>query len=225
MEIDKAERPREKLLERGADSLGNAELLAVILRSGTGSESALELSHRLLRVSGGKLSVLMRQSPRALCSFKGLGPAKAAALAAAAELGKRFLQEEAAPENKPIVAARQVYNIMLPAVKSLDHEEFWALTLDSRSCLADRFRASSGGDASVSFDTRRLIRSILERGSSRVFLVHNHPSGNPLPSAADCRITEELRTALELVSVELVDHIIISDSRFYSFCDNHTYIR
>ena len=216
-DLCESERPREKMLSYGAESLGNGELLAVLLRNGNRDESALELSQKILRSVDGRLSGLFNMSLEQLQQFGGVGPCKAAGVAAALELGKRFLQEEALEVDRPIVSPRTVYDLMIPMLKGLQHEECWVLWLNSRNCLTGRTKINTGGMNATVIDIRRITKMALEHDASGIFLIHNHPGGDPTPSDADIRQTAALRASLSAVGVSLTDHVIVSDDRFYSF--------
>ena len=216
-QMHKADRPREKMLARGPQSLGDGELIAVLLRVGSRGESAIELAQRMLQQSGGSLGVLFNTSLQQLQKMKGVGPGKAAAVAAAFELGKRFLQEESASKRRPLASARMIYDLMIPCLKGLPHEQCWMLWLNSANMLTGRVLVTSGGLESTVIDIRQIGRLALEAGASGAVLVHNHPSGDPRPSAADIRQTDKLRGALLALGIEFVDHVVVSDSSFYSF--------
>jgi len=224
-EICELERPREKLLEEGPGALSNGELLAVLLRTGTRGRSVLEMSQELLSSAGGSLSCLFSFGVSKLSLINGIKKDKAAMLLAAAELGRRFLSEASGVEKRTIVSSRMVYDEMLPLLKALDHEEFWVMFLNSAHYRTGRERISVGTLDSTPFDTRKLIKAVLDNNASGIILVHNHPGGNPRPSAADVRHTESLHNALSAFGIDLVDHVIVSDDSFFSFVDNRVYCR
>ena len=217
------ERPREKMLARGAGSLSDGELLAVLLRNGSRDESALELARRLLALAGGRLGVLFNLSQDKLRSLPGIGPCKAASVIAAFELGRRFLQEESSFVKTPLVNPRQIYDRMIPQLKGLPHEECWVLFLSEHQYLLDRIRASSGGGSSTVIDVRQIIRIALDKGASSLILVHNHPNGDPTPSRADIRHTDILRRGVSAVGLVLLDHVVVADDSFFSFADDRKY--
>ena len=217
IDLDEKERPREKLLERGAAGLSNGELLAILLRGGTRTESALDLSRTLLSSAGGSLCALFNTGAQKLLRVPGIGPCKAAGILAAFELGRRFLQEESGLSGRPIVSARMVYNLMIPVLKGLDHEECWVLFVNVRHCETGRMRVSAGGPVSTTLDPGQIARAALERGAWGIILIHNHPTGDPMPSQADIRQTEILKAAMNAIDVSLVDHVVISDRSFFSF--------
>lgn len=213
------ERPREKMLALGASALGNSELLAILLRSGTSGKSAVDTAGELLKMNGGHLSQLFSMSAERMRKVPGVGACKAATLMAAVELGKRFLQEESACIRKSFVTPRMVFDHMIPLIKGIDHEECWLLFLNEHNYLTCKTKVSSGCSNSTTFDVRQIVRVALENNAAGVILVHNHPSGNPEPSKADVRQTSKLREGLNTVGISLVDHVVIADCAFYSFVD------
>lgn len=221
-DLCESERPRERMLSLGAESLGTGELLAILLRNGNSRESALELAQRLLGHCSGSLRELFGMSVEQLQDFPGIGPCKAASVAAAFELGKRFLQMRTAAEEKPLVNARMVYDLMIPQLKGLDHEECWVLWLNSRNCYTGKARVNVGGETSTVIDLKRITRMSLEKKAAGVFLVHNHPGGDPRPSIADIQQTAALKGSLKAIDVRLVDHVIVADNSFYSFAGEET---
>lgn len=224
-ELSESERPREKLLENGAQALSNGELLAVLLRTGTRGRSVLEMAQELLASAEGSLVALFSFGTPRLSRISGIKKDKAATLQAAAELGRRFLSESSGIDRRTIVSPRMVYDEMLPLLKGLDHEEFWVMFLNSAHYRTGRERISVGTLDSTPFDTRKLARLILDRNAAGIILVHNHPGGNPRPSAADSRNTEALKTALSAFGIDFIDHVIVSDESFFSFSDGRVYSR
>jgi len=212
------ERPREKLLARGAGALTNAELLAVFVGSGCGGRNAVDVAQELLSSAGGRLTELCRRSPRKLMAHKGIGEARAVAMAAALELGRRYLAEAAA-DRAVITGPGDVARMMAPLMKGLDHEECWVLYLNRANNVLDRERVTSGTADATLFDAKQILRSVIERQAKAVILVHNHPSGSPLPGEADIRATRQLQLALKTFDVYLFDHVIFSDGAYYSFQD------
>ena len=217
------ERPREKMLARGAGSLSDGELLAVLIRSGNRDDSALDLSRRLLRLADGRLGTLFHLSRERMLSLPGIGPGKAACILAAFELGRRFLQEESAVVKTPLVTARQIYDLVIPQFKGLPHEECWILFLNDHNYLTGKILVSRGGGSSTVFDLRQIIGQALDKGAASLILVHNHPSGNPHPSQADIHQTEALRKGVGTVGLDLMDHVVVADDCFFSFADNRMY--
>lgn len=217
-ELSLSERPRERLLSLGPGALSNTELIALLLRSGTRSESALELAARLYHDWGGSLAQMSAASASSLCRTSGIKDSKAASLAAAFELGRRFFSEKQ-PQRPSLVSPELVYLEMRPYLTGLDHEECWLLSLDARMRLKSRRRLFSGTGDSVTFDARTTVRRALEEGASSLVLVHNHPSGDPHPSPADIKETEALHKAASACDISLIDHLIMGDRCFYSFSE------
>ncbi len=212
------------MMLRGASGLSDGELLAVLLRNGRRGESALELSRRLLNLTDGHLSELFNLPPERLRSIPGIGFAKAASILAAFELGKRFLSEESCIVKKPVVTARMVFDIMIPTLKGLRHEECWILLLNDSSYLTARMKLTSGGGRSTVIDVRQVVRLALDRNASGIILVHNHPSGNPHPSNADISQTDALHKAAGACAIDLLDHVVICDDGFFSFSEDRAYM-
>jgi len=221
-DLCESERPRERMLSLGADSLGTGELLAILLRNGNSRESALELAQRLLGYCSGNLQELFNMSMEQLQDFPGIGPCKAASVAAAFELGKRFLQTRSTAGEKPLASARMVYDLMIPLLKGLDHEECWVVWLNSRNCATGRAKINTGCGTSTVIDLKRITRLSLEKKAAGVFLIHNHPGGDPRPSIADIQQTTALKESLHAIDVKLVDHVIVADNCFYSFAAEET---
>lgn len=219
-ELRECERPREKLLVQGASALGNAELLAVLLGSGTPGQSVIDISNTLLAKAGWRLDRLFSLSVQDMEATEGIGPAKAAIVQAAFELGRRFLVEKADAPSVPLVSGRSVYELMIPRLKGLDHEECWMVLLDSLGRSGGVLRLTMGGFDSTVLDVRQIARTAVSAGAAGIVLVHNHPSGDPRPSNADCRMTDSLRRGLEAVCIDLVDHVVVSDHSFFSFAEN-----
>ena len=222
MDLSESERPREKLLSRGAQTLGDGELLAILLRNGSKGESALDLAQRLMALADGRLTRLYECDPGYLASMKGVGTPKAATLLAAFELGRRFIQE-ANTDTGPIKSARDVYDYMLPRLKGLTHEECWELLLDRKSRIIKVMRSTIGGSRGTSIDIPGLVRNAMAHSAEQIILVHNHPNGDARPSNADIRETSALRDAAASCSILLLDHIIVSDDNYYSFNDEKLY--
>lgn len=213
------ERPREKMLDKGAASLSNAELLAIMLRTGTEKLNALEIARSMLSESEGRLDDLAGMSIENLCRFKGIGPSKAITVAAAFELGRRCLSEENKGKSPRLSSPKTVFRIMYPLLKDAGHEECWAVYANRANILLGKDRLSSGGEDSTVIDNRMIIRRAIERKACGVILVHNHPSGSALPSSADISQTKSLQNALKTCGLTLIDHVIIGKGNYYSFSD------
>jgi len=213
------DRPREKLLAKGVNALSNAELLAIILRSGTTTETVVELSQRILQSFGNNLNRLGKVSANQLMSdFKGVGEAKAIGIIAALELGKRRKAEDI-NNRKKIVTSLDIYNYFYPFLCDLPHEEFWALFLNRSNRIIDRFKISQGGISETIVDGKLIYKEAVARLASYVALCHNHPSGNYLPSPQDNTVTFRIRKGIELLDMTLLDHVILTDGKYYSYAD------
>lgn len=211
------ERPREKLLKRGASALSDGELLAIFIVSGVEGCSALESAQRLLVEAGGSLSALASMDRKRIMSVPGVAEGRTAMLLAAFELGRRYVGEEYRYEKTPVTSARQVYLHMISKMKGLEHEECWVLLLNRSRFIIDSVKVSVGcGDATV-IDSKTIVRLALDRKASYVILVHNHPSGFPVPGQADIRETESLSEALCVCGLTLMDHVVVCDDSYYSF--------
>ena len=222
MDMSIAERPREKLMSKGAQALADGELLAILLRTGRKGESVLELAQRLLSLTDGRLTGLFECDPGYLASMEGVGTPKAASLLAAFELGRRFMLEQR-EASAPIRDAHSVYELMLPRLKGLKHEECWEILLDRKSRVIKVIRTTIGGSRGTSIDIPTLVRNAMTYSARHIILVHNHPEGDPRPSAADIRETSSLRDAAASCSILLLDHVIIADEHFYSFNEEKMY--
>lgn len=213
------DRPREKMVRSGAAVLSNAELIAVLLRTGTGKMNALEVAREVLRGADGRLAEVAGMSVERLCHVEGIGPGKAVAVAAAFELGRRAAAEDGVEKLPQMDSPRRVYMTMVPLLRDIRHEECWVLFLNHANRLIGKEMVSKGGMESTTVDKRVILRRTLDRKASGVILVHNHPSGSPYPSVEDIRQTRELGKALASCDLHLVDHVIVSARSFYSFSD------
>lgn len=213
------EKPREKLRLRGAKSLSNAELLAILLGSGTGGKNVLEVSQELMVSAGGRLTLLGAMPLEQLMQQKGVGEVRAIGIAAALELGRRCCEEMSMVDKRAVTSPELVYRVMIPVMKHLDHEESWALYLNRNNYLIGKEMITVGRMETTLIDTRRIVRKAIEKQCSQVVLVHNHPSGQALPSQADIRQTDILRKALAAVEIGLLDHIIVCEDSFFSFSE------
>lgn len=211
------DKPREKLMLKGKDSLSDAELLAILIGSGSRNESAVALSQRIL-ASVDSLNSLGKMSINQLMKFKGIGEAKAITIIAALELGRRRRAEEA-PELKKITSSKTAFEIMKPIIGELPHEEFWVLFLNNSNKVISKSQLSKGGIAGTVVDARLIFKLALENGATGLILCHNHPSGSLIPSEADKQITKKIKTGGEVLDVKVLDHLIITESKYYSFVD------
>jgi len=198
--------------------LSDAELIAILLRTGNSAESAVDLAKKLLAVSGNSLNALSDMSLRELSQIKGIGQAKAIALLTAFELGKR-IRAEKVEESLQILHSRDVVNLMQDKIAHLDHEEFWAIYLNQANRILHTCNISRGGISSTGVDTRIIMQEAVLNKATQIILCHNHPSGSVRPSRADIQLTEKLHHAAELMDLILVDHIIIHKERYYSFVE------
>ena len=222
-ELTAEERPRERLEKCGPSGLSSSELIAVLLRTGTKEENVLNLSQRLLSEAGGSLVELSRMPLQSLRSVKGMGGSKPLPLLAAFELGRRFLEEQMRLDKRPIVSARQIFDLMIPHMKGLTTEECWVILLNSANYVLSRTRMSAGGLNSTIIDCRQVVSAALSQRAASLILVHNHPSGNPRPGREDLRQTALLKEALVPFGITLTDHVVICDDCCYSFADDDVY--
>lgn len=220
MDMCAGERPRERIIAQGAGVLSDSELIAVILRNGTRGQSALDLAKNILCEYGWKLSRLSSASLDRIAKIPGVGPCKAASVCAALELGRRFIREENSSPRRMVTGPESVYEIMLPELKGLQHEECWTVFLDAGNRLLSSERLSAGGLESTVIDCRMIIRKMMEKNASGLVLVHNHPGGDPHPSVEDIKSTASLRDAVSACSLRLVDHLIFCDACWYSFAED-----
>jgi DNA repair protein RadC len=212
------DRPREKLLHQGRKQLSDAELLAIVLGSGSRAESAVLLAQRLLKAFAGDLNQLAKAEIKALCSFNGIGPAKAIGLAAALELGKRrqVLDLKQLPA---ITCSKDAYLAIAPNLADLPHEEFWILLLNRANRIVSRERISVGGVAGTVVDAKMVFQKALQQLASSIILAHNHPSGNLRPSQADLDLTKKLKSAGVVLDIQVLDHLIVTEKGFTSMAD------
>ena len=210
------DRPREKLMRQGADVLSNAELLAILIGSGSSKETAVDLMKRVLNDCHNNLNTLGKMSIRQLCEYNGVGEAKAVTILAACELGKRR-QMEHAEERPELSTATRIYNYMHPQLQDLDVEEFWLLLLNQNHRLIKKVRISHGGITEVAVDIRIIMREAVLANATIIAVCHNHPSGSLRPSEADSHLTANLQKACSVMRVHLLDHIIVTDGAYYSF--------
>ncbi len=210
------DRPREKLMALGAEALSNAELLAILIGSGSTKESAVDLMKHILNDCQNNLNTLGKMIIRELTEYTGMGPAKAVTVLAACELGKRR-QLEKAEERPQINSAEAIYSVMHPKMQDLDVEEAWILLLNQNFKLIHKERISHGGITGVSVDVRIIIREALLHNATVVAFCHNHPSGSLHPSREDDALTQSIRKACEVMRLHLLDHVIITDGAYYSY--------
>lgn len=212
------DRPREKFLLKGKAALSDSELLAILIGSGSRNESAVQLCQRILASANNNLNQLGKLSIQQLMDFKGIGEAKAISIAAALELGRRRRSEDAVELDK-ITSSKAVFNIMQPLIGELLHEEFWVLFLNNSNKLIHKSQLSKGGMTGTVVDTRIIFKTALEYNAISLILTHNHPSGKLLASESDKDITRKLQLAGKQMEIMVLDHVIITESSFYSFAD------
>ena len=212
------DRPREKMMLHGVSALSNAELLAILIGSGSTEDSAVELMRKVLNDYHNNLSELGKASIDELCRFKGIGPAKAITILAASELGKRR-KEEGVEERRSILSSKDVYECLYPLMCDLPTEECWVLLLNQASKLIDKVKISAGGLSATAVDVRCILREALLKRASAIALCHNHPSGSIRPSREDDLLTKQVAQASECMNIRFVDHVILADGAFYSYAD------
>jgi DNA repair protein RadC len=214
------DQPREKLLYKGKGALSDAELVAILIGSGNKDESAVALCKRILSSVDNNLSELGKLSIKQLTAFKGIGEAKAIAIAAALELGRRRRGEEAL-DKKKITSSQSVFELMQPIIGELQHEEFWIIYLNNSNKVIQKNQLSKGGITGTLVDVRLVLKNALEFGAISLILAHNHPSGTLKPSEADKQITVKLKTAAESLDIRVLDHLIITEKAYFSFADKN----
>ena len=210
------DQPREKLRDKGAQALSNAELLAILIGSGTPGVSAVQLMQDVLNGCNNNLNTLGKLTIRQLMDYKGIGEAKAITILAACELGKRRQQEK--PEERPdLSTATRIYNHMHPLLQDCDVEEFWVLLMNQNYRLIRKMCISHGGITEVAVDIRTIMREAVLANATILAVCHNHPSGNLRPSEMDNQLTSSLQKACQVMRIHLQDHVIITDGAYYSY--------
>ncbi len=216
------DQPREKLMLKGKQVLSDAELVAILIGSGSRSESAVKLSQRILSSVDNNLNALGKLSIKQLTEFKGIGEAKAISIVAAAELGRRRRAEETV-ELAKITSSKAVFEIMQPIIGELVHEEFWVLFLNNSNKVIYKSQISKGGITGTVVDVRMVFKMALEQNATSIILTHNHPSGKLEASDADKKITQQLKLAGNQLSISVLDHIIITENGYLSFQDENIF--
>jgi DNA repair protein RadC len=213
------DRPREKFIQNGTASLSDAELLAILISSGTKDKSAVDLGRELLGMANNNLNNLGKLTIADFRKVHGIGPARAVTIAAALELGRRRKLSEVqyVPQ---IRSSKDVSDIFQPLLSDLLHEEFWILFLNRSNKVINRMKLSQGGISGTVTDVRLVMKKAIECLASGIIVCHNHPSGNLNPSESDNKITQKIKEAGNLMDIQLLDHLIISDKDYYSFADN-----
>jgi DNA repair protein RadC len=213
------DRPREKMMSKGVAALSDAELMAILIGSGTRNETAVAISQRILSGANNNLNELGRFSLSDFIKIKGIGTAKGITIMAALELGRRRKISEAL-SRKQISSSADVIEIFQPLLADLPYEEFWILLLNRANKIIDRFRVSEGGFTATVVDIRKIMRIALENQAIGIILCHNHPSGNHNPSDDDKKITQKLKLAASTLDISILDHVIVTNSKCYSMADN-----
>ena len=212
------DKPREKLMLKGKSALSDAELIAILIGSGSRNESAVDLSKRILSSVANNLNALGKLSMSQLMNFKGIGEAKAISIMAAMELGRRRRAEEAVELTK-ITSSKSVFEMMQPIIGELPHEEFWILYLNNSNKVISKVQLSVGGITGTLVDVRLVFKMALEKGATALILCHNHPSGTLIPSDADKQITKKLKMAGDSLEIKVLDHLIVTETKYFSFVD------
>lgn len=212
------DQPREKLLYKGKSVLSDAELIAILIGSGSRNESAVDLCKRILQQNNNQLHQLQKQTVQQLMQFKGIGEAKAITIVAALELAKR-LQLSETKELTKIGSSADVCKLMQPLIGDLPHEEFWVLLLNNSNKVIYKLQLSKGGLTQTVVDIRLIYKTALEHLATALILVHNHPSGQLSPSQADNDITQKIKQSGNTLDIQLLDHLIITQKDYFSFAD------
>lgn len=212
------DQPREKLLYKGKNVLSDAELIAILIGSGSRNESAVDLCKRILQQNNNQLHQLQKQTIQQLMQFKGIGEAKAITIVAALELAKR-LQLSETKELTKINSSADACKLMQPLIGDLPHEEFWVLLLNNSNKVVYKLQLSKGGLTQTIVDIRLIYKTALEHLATAIILIHNHPSGQLNPSQADNDITQKIKKAGNTLDIKLLDHLIITQKDYFSFAD------
>lgn len=212
------DQPREKLLYKGKSALSDAELVAILIGSGSRNESAVALCKRILGSVDNNLTALGKLTIKQFMAFKGIGEAKAITITAALELGRRR-RVEAPIDKMQVTSSRSVFEFMQPVIGELQHEEFWIIYLNNSNKVIQKNQLSKGGITGTLVDVRLVLKTALEVGATALILAHNHPSGTLKPSQADKQITEKLIIAAQSLDIKVLDHLIITENAYFSFAD------
>jgi DNA repair protein RadC len=213
-----ADRPREKLLNHGRSVLSDAELIAILIGSGTQSLSAIDVGKNILAEVKHDLNHLAKFSVKELMNFKGIGQAKAISIIAALELGRR--RKESAVQEKPkITSSQDAYELLKSVMLDLHHEEFWVIMMNRANRVIRMKRVSSGGISGTVADVKIIFKEAIDQMASALILAHNHPSGNRNPSDQDVRLTRKMKESGLLLDIPVLDHIIFAEDKYYSFAD------
>jgi DNA repair protein RadC len=214
------DRPREKMMNSGTQSLSDAELIAILIGSGTRNISAVDLARQILHMAGNNLDKLGKYSVTELKKVKGIGQARAVSIVAALELGRRRKSGDL-PDEVKITGSADVFTLMYPVLTDLPHEEFWIVLLNRSNKVITKHKISQGGITGTVTDIRLILKMAIENLATSLILSHNHPSGNLQPSEADIAITRRLKESASLMDISLLDHIIIAGKNYFSFADEN----
>jgi len=212
------DRPREKFLNKGREALSDAELLAILLGSGSKNESAVDLAKRILKDASNNLAQLSKIDIKTLTTYKGIGEVKAITLAAALELGRRRREAEVI-EKKQIRSSKDVFEYMQAQLADKSYEEFWLINLNTANKIINKFMIGEGGLSNAIVDMRKFFKIALDNNAVSVIMCHNHPSNNVNPSEPDIDLTKRIKAAGELLNIKVLDHVIVGDEKYYSFSD------
>ena len=212
------DRPREKLMTKGKGSLSNAELLAILIGTGTAKDSAVDLGKKIMDFVGHDLKTLARKTVEELTQIKGIGKVKAINIITALEIGQRRRYADA-QKRASILDSRSAFELLQPTLGELQHEEFWAIFLSHSNKVLDIQQISSGGITGTVADVRLIFKKGLLYGATSIVLAHNHPSGNTQPSSPDKLLTKKLIEAGLIMNIKVIDHLIITETEYFSFAD------
>ncbi|MBO0590441.1 DNA repair protein RadC [Cellulophaga sp. E16_2] len=214
------DKPREKLIQKGKAVLSDAELIAILIGSGSRNESAVELSKRILASVNNNINELGKLSVKKLMQFKGIGEAKAVSITAALEIGRRRRGDDALKITK-ITSSKSVFELLQPKMGDLPHEEFWVVYLNNSNKVLHHSQQSKGSITGTLVDVRLIMKEALELSAVAIILAHNHPSGTLKPSLADKQITQKIKNAAEGLDINVLDHLIITQAEYFSFADEN----
>jgi DNA repair protein RadC len=217
-ELAEDDRPREKLMLKGKQALSDAELVAILLATGTKNESAVQLSQRILSSCQNNLNEIAKLSVNDLKKFKGIGEAKAITIVSALELGRRRKETDIV-KHETVKTSMDAYRHIAPKLSDLPHEEFWMILLNRANKIIKTELVGRGGVSGTVADIRLIIKPAVESLASSVIIAHNHPSGNLRPSDSDIHLTKKVNEAARLFDIQLADHLIIGDASYFSFAD------
>ena len=212
------DRPREKLILKGKSALSDAELIAILLGSGTRASSAVDLAKKVLQPTGNNLHELAKLTVKDLIKVPGIGEAKALTIVAALELGRRR-KELGGQEKNKVTGSKDVYDLIKADLLDISHEEFWILLLNRANRVIKKAQVSQGGVAGTVADPKIIFKLALDELASGIILAHNHPSGNLTASQADLDLTKKLKEAGKLLDIQVLDHLIVAGQKYFSFAD------